>query len=32
MSQRIEVNPPAEHGLYLMLYISNSGGVMRHAA
>lgn len=27
MLQRVEVNPPNEHGLYLRLFITTSGGL-----
>jgi len=27
MAQRPDVNPVGEHGLYLRLFVSNSGGV-----
>jgi hypothetical protein len=29
MFGRIEINAPAEHALYLRLYVTNSGGVWR---
>jgi hypothetical protein len=27
MTQRVEINPPNEHGLYLRLFITSSGGL-----
>jgi len=27
MTQRIEINPPNEHGLYLRLFVTTSGGL-----
>jgi len=27
MAQRVEINPANEHGLYLRLFITNSGGL-----
>jgi len=27
MGQRIEINPPTEHALFLRLFITNSGGL-----
>jgi hypothetical protein len=27
MTQRVEINPPNEHGLYLRLFITTSGGL-----
>jgi hypothetical protein len=31
MHGRIEINAPAEHALYLRLYVTNSGGVWRRS-